>query len=281
MTARRCSRPARTSSKRRFATWRRASPRRCSTRARHEKDDDNRKKFFFEQLMEPVFLANPGWQVDCMWEWRTIGGYDDRRHEKRCDAVMVFKNVLGTQHVLVAVEFVLSSDITDASLRDKRAALRRYARENTGCKIVFVLAYQNYRMTADAPADAALAEMVVLRQWIAAAVLASPKLPDGDEEMTLLTLGASDAQTKRKVIHRGKHLPALCRPEAAAHQWKHCVLWTENKHLNKAFDKRPAGEPNALMEQSDALFGRAGLIGTAPTPPTATLEEDGLRVFSW
>jgi hypothetical protein len=34
--------------------------------------------------------------------------------------------------------------------------------------------------------------------------------------------------------------------------------------MDKAFDKRPAGEPNALMEQSDALFGHAGLIRTNP-----------------
>jgi hypothetical protein len=233
---------------------------------RHEKDADNKKKFFFEQLMEPVTLVYHRWQVNNIWEWRTIGGFDDRRNEKRCDAVMEFKNVLGTQHVMVAVEFVLSSDITDVSLRDKRAALYRYARspENTGCKIVFIMAYQTYKMTGADPADAALAEMVVLRQWITAAVLASPALPNGDEQMTLLTLGASDTQRKRPVICDGKHIPALCRPEASTHQWKHCVIWTENRHLNKAFDKRPAGSPNALMEQSGGLFGHAGLIRTNP-----------------
>ena len=200
---------------------------------RHEKDEDNKKRFFFEQVMQPVLLTNPGWEAECMWEWRTIGGFVDRRNEKRCDAVMVFRNVLGSQHVLVAVEFVLSSDITDLSLRDKRVALQRYATENTGCKIVFILAYQNHH-------------------------------PDGDDRMTLLTLGASPAQRARMVICDGKHLPALCRPEASTHQWKQCVHWNENKHLNAAFDKRPAGSPNTLMEQSDGLFGHAGLIQTAP-----------------
>ena len=106
--------------------------------------------------------------------------------------------------------------------------------------------------------------MVVLRQWITAAVLASSALPPGDEMMTLLTLGATDAQRRRPVIRDGKHMAALCRPEASTHQWKHCVLWTENWHMDKAFDKRPAGEPNALMEQSDALFGHGGLFRTNP-----------------
>ena len=231
--------------------------------AAHEKDSDNLKEFFFAHLMKPVGLKYPRWEFKNLHEWRTIGEYEDRRREKRCDAVIVAQNVLGSQHVLLAVEFVLTADITDESLRDKRRALQKYATQNPGVKIVFVIAHQTHKSSED-NSDVALAEMVVLRQWLTAALLTAASLPDGDRQMTLITLGASATQRDRLVIRSGRHLPALCRPQHQTHQWAFAVHWKENSRLDIAFDKRPNGSPLTRKEETASIFGCAGLLSTDP-----------------
>ena len=228
----------------------------------HEADNDDKKAFFFSQLMMPVKLKYPGWAFAFNHEWRTIGLYTNRTREKRCDAVIIAKNVLGSQHVFLGVEFVSTAEITDESLSDKRKAMCNYAKENRGTKFVFVIAKQTVK-----GCDMALAEMVVLRQWLTAALLASPQLPDG-EKMTLLTLGNSVLQRARPVIEGGRHVNAFDRPQHDTHAWKYAVHWNEDAALDRVFGRRPSGDPIPRLEATAAIFGRAGLVELSPAPAT-------------
>ena len=54
------------------------------------------------------------------------------------------------------------------------------------------------------------------------------------------------------------------RPQHASHQWAYAVHWVENGRLERAFDKREIGSPNTLMEQTEGVFGHAGLLPTDP-----------------
>ena len=113
----------------------------------------------------------------------------------------------------------------------------------------------------------ALAEMVVLRQWLTAALLASPQLPDG-EKMTLLTLGNSALQRARPVIKNGRHVNAFDRPQHDTHAWKYAVHWNEDAALDRVFGKRPLGDPIPRLEATAAIFAQAGLVELSPVPDT-------------
>jgi hypothetical protein len=226
----------------------------------HEEDRDNKKVFFAERLMGAVVLKYPSWVFSFNPEWRTIAQYKDRRREKRVDVEFTVRNVHGRHKVMVVLEFVLSSDITEVSMADKRQALARYAQRNRDAKIVFVVAYQTWKASKNS--DVALAEMVVLRQWLTAVLMEAESLPDGDT-ITMITLGATATQRLQPTIRESKHLDLFDRPQHATHEWPYSVHWNENEGVDDALKNRPEGAERWAMV-STTFFGREGLVKLPP-----------------
>lgn len=223
----------------------------------HEDDRDNKKEFL-SRLLAPLRGMRPSWSWSQCWEWRTIipEFADDRRFEKRCDLVLAVQ--VNDTPVVVVVEAVLSSPLTHASWVAKRRALSDYAQRNPTTRIVFIVANQNVKTTEQC--NQAIAVMVVLRMWIAAALLSANRLPEGSDYMTLLTLGIPNSERSRTELRDGWHVDHLDMPQHTTHEWLFNCHWREFDAIKNAWQSG-SSLPKFVSHES---FGHRGLISLKP-----------------